>query len=125
MSIYEKAQELGYALLNCNETTVLRAAETNLDNDVKAQTLIKEFRQRQEKINNLQEAGIEISNDEWIQFTQIQEKIKENKVIQAYFAAQTNFRKVLQEVNTIINQVLLGGSCSPLACSECNSSDCK
>ncbi|MDH7578767.1 MAG: YlbF family regulator [Bacillota bacterium] len=125
MSIIQKAQELGYALLECEETTILRAAETNLDQDSEAQALIKDFQQQQKKIQKLQEAGIEIGEDDLEKFNEVQEKMKENKALQAYFAAQKNFQAILQQVNAIINQILSGGPCSPSACSSCNSSGCK
>ncbi|NPV28311.1 MAG: YlbF family regulator [Firmicutes bacterium] len=124
MSVIQKAQELGYALLECEETTILRAAEINLDQDPEAQALIRDFQKQQQKIQKLQEAGIEVSEDDWQKFGEVQEKMKENKALQAYFSAQKNFQKILQQVNAIINQILSGGSCSPSACSECQSPDC-
>ncbi len=124
MSIAQKAQELGYALLECEETTILRAAETNLDHDEEAKSLIKNFQQQQQKIKKLQEAGMEVSEDDWADFNYTQEKMKQNKVIQAYFVAQQNFQKILQQVNGIINQILSGG-CSPSACSECKGTNCQ
>ncbi|KUK31818.1 MAG: Uncharacterized protein XD63_0943 [Thermoanaerobacterales bacterium 50_218] len=125
MSYIEKAKELGYALRECKETLVLQAAEMNLDNDQEAQNLIREFQQQERKLKEKQESGIAITSEEWDQFNQVQEKMKQNKSIQAYLAAQANFYKLLQQVNLIINQVLRGETCSPSACSQCNNPECK
>ncbi|MGB9792186.1 MAG: YlbF family regulator [Thermacetogeniaceae bacterium] len=120
MSYIEKAQELGRALLDCEETIILRAAEVTLDNDLEAQELIKDFQQKFKKIQDLQEAGEEVSEEDWREFNEAQEKVKANKTIQAYFAAQQNFQRLLNHVNTIINQVLRGNSCSSTCSGDCS-----
>jgi len=120
LSYIEKAQELGRALLECEEAIILRAAETNLDHDQEAQRLIMEFQQRFKKIQDSQEAGEEVSDKEWQEFNEVQEKMKANKAVQAYFVAQQNFKKLLEQVNTIINQVLTGNSCSSPCSGNCS-----
>ncbi len=117
--VYEKARELGYALLDCDETVILKAAEANLDNDQEAQGLIRQFREYQRKIQELQEAGEDVADEEWEEFQEIQEKMKANKTIQAYFAAQARFGQVLQRINAIIHQIVFGGPCGPASCAEC------
>lgn len=112
MFYLDKAVELGQALLECDETTILKAAEANLENDREAQQLIREFQQRHHNIEAAREAGAEVSEDDWREFNDIQEQMKGNKAVQAYFAAQQNFQKLLQQVNSVVNQVLSGESCS-------------
>lgn len=120
MSYVEKAVELGRALLECEETIILRAAETNLDHDLEAQKLIREFQQKFKKIQDLQEAGEEVSDQDWQEFNDAQEKVKANKTVQAYFVAQQNFKKLLEHVNTIVNQVLRGNPCSSSCSGDCS-----
>lgn len=120
MSVIEKAQELGAALRDTEEATVLQAAEMNLDNDAVSRQLITEFQQRFQKIKSAQDAGEEVKSEELDKFNQLQEKVKVDKNIQAYFVAQQRFNQLLQQVNNIINQVLRGESCSPDCCDSCS-----
>ncbi|MGB4505193.1 MAG: YlbF family regulator [Syntrophaceticus sp.] len=120
MSVVEKAQELGNALRETEEATILRAAEVNLDNDPVSRQLIMEFQQRFQKIKSAQDAGEEVSEVDIENFNQLQEKVKTDQNIQAYFSAQQRFNQLLQQVNTIINQVLMGEPCSPDCCDNCS-----
>lgn len=121
MSVIEKAQELGYALRETEEAIILQAAEINLEQDLESRNLIREFQQRFEMIKKVQDAGEEISDEEWESFNQLQQKVKENKNIQAYVAAQKRFQSLLQQVNTVINQILRGESCSSGCSGDCSS----
>jgi cell fate (sporulation/competence/biofilm development) regulator YlbF (YheA/YmcA/DUF963 family) len=120
----EKAHDLGQALYESDEAVVLRAAEMNMEQDPEAKALIADFQTRHKKIQDAEQANQEISEKEWGEFNQIQEKMKENKAIQAYFASMQRFQKLLQDANTEINKVLRGDSCSPSECESCPL-DCK
>ncbi|HHY40694.1 MAG TPA: YlbF family regulator [Syntrophaceticus sp.] len=120
MSLMEKAQELGYALLETEEATILHAAEKNLDSNPESLRLINEYQQKFRQIKNAQDAGEEISDEVFDEFNQLQEKVKADKNIQAYFSAQQKFNQLLQQVNAVINQVLRGESCSPDCCDGCS-----
>jgi cell fate (sporulation/competence/biofilm development) regulator YlbF (YheA/YmcA/DUF963 family) len=117
--IDQKAKELGQAINDTDEAAILHAAEMNMDNDPEAQALIRAFRERQQRIQEAEEDKIEISDEEWEEFNQLQEKMKQNKSLKAYFAAMQNFQKVLQRANTVINQVLRGEPCKPSDCASC------
>lgn len=123
-TIIEKAHELGHVLSESTEAGILHAAEMNMDQDSEAQVLIKDFQGRHKNIQDAEEAKKEVSDAEWNEFNQIQDKMKENKTIQAYFAALQNFQKLLQEANAEINRVLTGESCSPSDCDGCGQ-DCR
>jgi cell fate (sporulation/competence/biofilm development) regulator YlbF (YheA/YmcA/DUF963 family) len=120
MSVMAKAQELGHALLDTEEATILQAAEKNLDSNPESVRLINEFQQKFQTIKNAQDSGEEISDAEIDQFNQLQEKVKNDKTIQAYFSAQQRFNQLLQQVNTVINQVLRGETCSTDCCDGCS-----
>jgi len=120
LSLMEKAQELGYALLETEEATILHAAEKNLDSNPESLRLINEYQQKFRQIKNAQDAGEEISDEVFDEFNQLQEKVKADKNIQAYFSAQQKFNQLLQQVNAVINQVLRGESCSPDCCDGCS-----
>jgi cell fate (sporulation/competence/biofilm development) regulator YlbF (YheA/YmcA/DUF963 family) len=124
-SIIEKAHDLGHALSESDEAVVLHAAEMNMEQDMEAQALIKDFQARQKNMQEAEREKKEVSDEEWNEFNRIQEKMKENKSIQAYFAVMQRFQKLLQDANTEINKVLTGGgSCSPSECDSC-SLDCR
>lgn len=120
MSVIEKAKELGYALRETEEATILQAAEVNLDQDKESRELINQFQQSFTKIQKAKSAGEEVSKEELDAFNQLQEKMKENKTIQAYFAAQKGFQVLLQQVNAVINMSLQGNSCSSSDCGGCS-----
>mgnify|MGYP001064788354 FL=1 len=120
MSVTEKAQELGSALRETEEATILRAAEMNLDNDPESLKLITEFQKSFQKIQNARTTGENINSEELEAFNELQEKVNVDKNIQAYFAAQQRFNQLLQQVNNIINQVLRGEACSPDCCDSCS-----
>ncbi|MGD0621698.1 MAG: YlbF family regulator [Thermacetogeniaceae bacterium] len=124
-SIIEKAHDLGHELSESDEAVVLHAAEMNMEQDGEAQALITDFQTRHKKNQEAEQANKEVSDEEWNEFNRIQEKMKENKTIQAYFAGMQRFQKLLQDVNAEINKVLTGGdACSPSECDSC-SLDCK
>ena len=120
MSLMAKAQELGYALLETEEATILNAAEKNLDSNPESLRLINEYQQKFQQIKNAQEAGEEVNDEAFDEFNQLQEKVKADKNIQAYFSAQQKFNQLLQQVNAVINQVLRGETCSPDCCDGCS-----
>jgi len=120
VSVTEKAQELGSALRETEEATILRAAEMNLDNDPESLKLITEFQKSFQQIQNARNAGENINSEELEAFNELQEKVNVDKNIQAYFAAQQRFNQLLQQVNNIINHVLRGEECSPDCCDSCS-----
>lgn len=123
-TIIEKAHELGHALSESNEAAILNAAEVNLDQDSEAQDLIKKFQDMHKNIQDAEQEKKEVSDEYWEEFNKVQEKMKDNKAVLAYFAALNNFQKLLQDANAEINKVLTGGeSCSPSDCDSC-SLDC-
>ena len=121
-SIVEKAHDLGHVLSESDEAAVLHAAEMNMDQDMEAQALIKDFQARQKNMQDAEQAKKEVSDEEWDEFNQGQEKMKENKALQAYFGRDANFQKLIQDANAEINKVLHGWrSCSPSECDDCSS----
>ena len=124
-SIIEKAHDLGHALSESDEAIVLHAAEINMEQDMEAQALIKEFQSKQKDMQDAEQEKREVSDEDWNEFTRVQEKMKENKALKAYFAAMQRFQQLIQDVNAEINKVLTGGSsCSTSECDGCTL-DCK
>jgi len=120
LSLLEKAQELGYALLETEEVTILHAAERNLDNNPESLQLINEYKQKFKQIKDAQDAGEEVSDELFDEFNQLQEKVNADKNIQAYLSAQMRFKQLLEQVNAVIYQVLRGETCSPDSCDGCS-----
>lgn len=119
MSLMTKARELGYALLETEEATILDAAEKNLKNNPESMRLFTEYQQRLTKILNSQEAGEEVSDEEIDEFNQLWEKVKADNNIQAYFSAKKKFDQLLQQVYSVVDQVFRGETCSPDGCDGC------
>jgi cell fate (sporulation/competence/biofilm development) regulator YlbF (YheA/YmcA/DUF963 family) len=124
-SIIEKAHDLAHALSESDEALVLHAAQMNMEQDAEAQALIKDFQAGQKKMQEAEQEQKQVSDEEWNAFNLIQDKMKEDKAIQAYFAAAQKFERLIQDVNAEINKVLTGNdSCSSDEC-DCCSLDCK
>lgn len=121
MTVTEKAQELGFALRETAEAKKLQDAEMDLDNNKSSYQLIEEFQQLFQKIQQKQDDGEDIAQNELDEFNALQERVQQDNIIQDYFAAQQSFNQLLQQVNNVINQALRGEeSCSPDCCDSCS-----
>jgi len=116
----EKATELGQALIECEEFSVLKAAEAAMDNDEKAQEIIGEFRQVQHAAHEGHLAGEDNADKYLEKMQEVQERMRENSSIAAFLAAQEGFNKILQGVNFIIGKAIgQVDGCDPNSCSTC------
>jgi cell fate (sporulation/competence/biofilm development) regulator YlbF (YheA/YmcA/DUF963 family) len=119
----EKAKELGQAILDCDEYTIMQAAEANLGQDPQAMELIKGFQEKQKNISELQEKDEEVSDESIQDINRYQAEMMQNKTLAAYMAAQQTFGKVMQEVNNVISKLINGEeACDSCGgdCSECS-----
>lgn len=126
--IFEKARELGEAIIESNEYKELKAAELAQENDEEALSLLKEYSDVRSRLAAEIQKG-DVSED---RIACIREELEEaygkmttNDKITAYINAQRTFQAIIDQMNNIISFHITGkmpGGCSG-NCSSCGG-DC-
>ena len=122
--IFEKARELGEAIMESEEFKELKKAETEQENDEEALRLLKEYNDVRKKLADEVRNG-SVSEE---QMSKIREELEEayskittNDHITAYINAQRKFQSVIDQMNSIISFHITGkipGGCSG-SCESC------
>ena len=125
--IFEKARELGEAIIESDEYKELKAAELRQENDEEALTLLKEYSDVRSRLASEIQKG-DVSEE---RIAQIREELEEayskmttNDAITAYINAQRTFQSIIDQMNSIISFHITGkmpGGCSG-NCSSCGGS---
>lgn len=125
--IFEKARELGEAIIESNEYKELKEAELRQENDEEALTLLKEYSEVRSRLASEIQKG-DVSEE---RIAQIREELEEayskmttNDAITAYINAQRTFQAIIDQMNSIISFHITGkmpGGCSG-NCSSCGGS---
>ena len=126
--IFEKARELGQAIIESNEYKELKACEQAQENDEEALALLKEYSEVRSNLAAEIQKG-DVSEE---RIAQIREELEEayskmttNDTITAYINAQRTFQSIIDQMNNIISFHITGkmpGGCSG-NCSSCGG-DC-
>lgn len=126
--IFEKARELGEAIIESNEYKELKAAELRQEQDPDALNLLKEYSDVRSRLGAEIQKG-DVSEE---RITQIRNELEEayekmttNDAITAYINAQRTFQAVIEQMNNILSFHITGkmpGGCSG-NCSSCGG-DC-
>ncbi len=125
--IFEKARELGEAIIESNEYKELKEAELRQENDKEALTLLKEYSEVRSRLASEIQKG-DVSEE---RIAEIREELEEayskmttNDAITAYINAQRTFQAIIDQMNSIISFHITGkmpGGCSG-NCSSCGGS---
>lgn len=123
--IFEKARELGQAIIESEEFKALKAAEQAQENDEEALALLKEYSDVRSKLAEEIRKG-DVSEE---RTAEIREELEEayermttNDIITAYINAQRTFQAVIDQMNSILSFHITGqmpGGCSG-SCSSCS-----
>lgn len=126
--IFEKARELGEAIIESEEYKELKAAELAQENDEEALSLLKEYSDVRSRLAAEIQKG-DVSEE---RVAQIREELEEaygkmttNDKITAYINAQRTFQAIIEQMNNILSFHITGkmpGGCSG-NCSSCGG-DC-
>ncbi len=125
-SIFEKARELGQAIIESEEYKELKKAEIEQENDEAALELLKKYSElRTTLAKEIQDGSVSEER-----MTAIRDELEEaygalttNDHITAYINAQRTFQAIIDQMNNIISYHITGklsGGCSG-DCSGCNS----
>ena len=126
--IFEKARELGEAILESNEYKEFKAAELAQENDEEALKLLKEYSDVRSRLaaeiqkGDVSEERIAEIRDE---LEEAYTKMTTNDTITAFINAQRTFQAVIEQMNNILSFHITGkmpGGCSGncASCNECH-----
>ena len=122
--IFEKARELGEAIIESKEYKELKKAEMEQENDPEAMKLLADYSALRSKLAEEIQKG-EVAQDRMAQIRQdledAYEKVTENDHIVAYINAQRLFQSIIDQMNNIISFHITGkmpGGCSG-SCDSC------
>ena len=127
--IFEKARELGEAIIESKEYKELKEAELRQEQDEKALTLLKEYSDVRSRLaQEIQKGDVDDSRIAEIreELEEAYEKMTTNDSITAYINAQRTFQAIIEQMNNILSFHITGkmpGGCSG-NCSSCGG-DCK
>ncbi len=124
--IFEKARELGEAIIESAEYKELKKAELEQEEDAEAMALLKEYSELRTSLAQEIQKG-DVSEEEMAsireRLEEAYEKVTTNDHITAYINAQRTFQAIIDQMNNIISFHITGkmpGSCSG-DCSSCGS----
>ena len=122
--IFEKARELGEAIIESAEYKELKAAELAQEQDENALALLKEYSDVRSRLAAEIQKG-DVSEERVAQIREeletAYEKMTTNDAITAYINAQRTFQAIIDQMNSIISFHITGkmpGGCSG-SCSSC------
>lgn len=125
MSVFDKARELGEEIASSKELREMREAEIMMMRDPEAQSIIKEFNEKQCAFREIQEQGRELTEGQKREAEELENRMLENPYIYNFFKAQQNFERILEQINTIISEAIGGGSSCSCISDDCGSCGCE
>ena len=126
--IFEKARELGEAIIESKEYKELKEAELRQEQDEDALRLLKEYSDVRSRLAaEIQKGDVDDSRIAEIreELEEAYEKMTTNDSITAYINAQRTFQAIIEQMNNILSFHITGkmpGGCSG-NCSSCGG-DC-
>lgn len=126
--IFEKARELGEAIIESKEYKELKEAELRQEQDEDALRLLKEYSDVRSRLAaEIQKGDVDDSRIAQIreELEEAYEKMTTNDSITAYINAQRTFQAIIEQMNNILSFHITGkmpGGCSG-NCSSCGG-DC-
>ncbi len=122
--IFEKARELGEAIIESEEYKELKKAELEQENDEEAMALLKEYSELRTALAQEIQKG-DVTEEEMAsireRLEEAYEKVTTNDHITAYINAQRTFQAIIDQMNNILSFHITGkmpGGCSG-NCSSC------
>lgn len=124
MEIFDKARELGEAIVNSNEYKTLKLAEAKQEQDEEAMKLLREYSEVRKTLGEEINKG-DVSQERMEEIRaaveEAYEKVTGNDIIVEYINAQRAFQAVIDQMNTILSYHITGqlpGGCSG-SCADC------
>ena len=124
MDIFDKARELGEAIVNSDEYKAMKLAEAKQEQDEEAMKLLQEYSEIRKTLGEEINKG-DVSKERMEEIRaaveEAYEKVTTNDTIVEYINAQRTFQAIIDQMNTIISYHITGqlpGGCGG-SCSTC------
>ena len=124
MDIFDKARELGEAIVNSDEYKTMKLAEAKQEQDEEAMKLLQEYSELRKALGEEINKG-DVSKERMEEIRtaveEAYEKVTTNDTIVEYINAQRTFQAIIDQMNTIISYHITGqlpGGCAG-SCSTC------
>lgn len=124
MEIFDKARELGEAIVNSNEYKALKLAEAKQEQDEEAMALLQEYSKVRHELGEEVSKG-DVSEERMNEIREAveaaYEKVTSNELIADFINAQSTFQAIIDQMNAILSYHITGqmpGGCSG-SCSSC------
>lgn len=124
MEIFDKARELGEAIVTSNEYKTLKLAEAKQEQDEEAMKLLQEYGALRKTLGEevaKGDVGKERMEEIRSAVEEAYEKVTTNDTIVEYLNAQSAFQAIIDQMNTIISYHITGqlpGGCGG-SCATC------
>jgi cell fate (sporulation/competence/biofilm development) regulator YlbF (YheA/YmcA/DUF963 family) len=122
MDILDMAKELGTMIAESYEMLRLKNAETALDSDEKAKTLMKEYKELQIELvkASRERKDHAVVNSAREKLLSKQKELNDYNITYEFLDAKTSFENFMKNVNDVISFAISGEeSCSPGKCGSC------
>lgn len=110
MGVLDKARELADAISSCNELATLKQAAEKIDGDDTSAGMLREYQEKQAVARQASNAGLELPPEHAQEIQGLQQRIDNNQHIQEFAKAQGSFYSLIDQVNDIIAQAVMGKS---------------
>ncbi len=102
--LLEKAQDLGRAMTKTETYEKLSRAEQLLNEDPEAQALLEGLQAVQDKVQRLQAAGLQPTEEQMEEVQEARSDMDDNAAVAAFMQAQSEFGELVKEVNGAISE---------------------
>lgn len=108
-SIQERAREIGRLISRTPEYEALKRANQQLGEDREAVTTMNRLADLEDEIAAYLRAGREPTTELQQEYTELAEGLQQRSIYQAVIAAQTNFERVMAQINEEIARGIEAG----------------
>ncbi len=112
--IEEKAKSLGRALGQTDKAKALKRAEENIQEEEEVSEEFEEVQKLQEELISKNKRGEDITREEQEELQELMKKLEKRPTFQQFISAQTNFEKLMQQVNQYIQEGIAEGQDSQI-----------
>ena len=106
MNVYDKAHELARALAQSNEYKAFVRARDAVERDAKNKDILKDFKNKQYKLQLAQMSGNKPSDEEIQNLQKLYEILSYNTEINNFLQAEMTFSRMLADVYKIIGEAV-------------------
>lgn len=118
-TIIKLAFELGSAIAQSEEISLLRDTQVRVSQDKDAYDLIMRFQEAHTQTENKLMDGLPITKAEESHLSILEQQLNANPMIQELMKAQDKFDSLMQGVYFAMNQAITGGNDCSSGCSSC------